>query len=114
LVDYLNNITYETTVTIASGATTSGAVDLLGMVLVGIIMPSAFTGTSITFQASPDNSTFTAVYNSAGTQLTATVSTSRTILFSPGDFVGVRNLKLVSGSTEGGSRIITLILRKLA
>src|SRR3954463_4432954 len=113
MTEFINNISYETTVTIASGATLSGAADLSGYTLVGLIMPAAFTGTSITFSMSDDAGTFYAITNAGGTALSATVAASKCILVTPGDFVGIRHLKLTSGSTEGGSRIIKLIMRKL-
>ncbi len=113
MTDFINNISYETTVTIANGATLSSAADLTGYALVGIIMPAAFTGTSITFSMSDDGTTFYAITNAGGTALSATVAASKCILFTPGDFVGVRHLKLTSGSAEGGARTIKLIMRKL-
>lgn len=98
-------------VVIANGATTSAALELEGHALVGIEMPSAFTGTTITFTGSLDNTTFVALYNSDGTQLSVPVSTSRMILFCPGDFVGPKWIKVVSGSTEGAARTLCLVTR---
>jgi hypothetical protein len=113
MANYLNNFVVHTA-TILSGQTTSDAIDLQGRPLVGMILPAAFTGSTITFTISVDNSTFTAVYNTANTQLSVTVTQGRAYLFSPGDLVGVRYLKLVSGSSEGADRSITLISRELA
>ncbi len=101
-------------VTIANGATTSGVIDLDGLGLVGMIMPAAFTGTTVTFQISDDNVTFYDLYNTNNTALSATVTQGRAYLFVPGDFVGVRFLKVKSGSTEGGARVIKLVTRALA
>jgi hypothetical protein len=102
------------TVSIANGATVSSAIDLQGRGLVQVIMPAAFTGSAITFQASPDNVTFQALYNTANTALSMTVTQGRTYMISPSDLVGVRYLKLVSGSAEGAARTITLVSRELA
>lgn len=114
MADFQSVISYDTAATIAISTTTSAAVDLQGYALVGLITPAALTGSTMTFTASPNDGTYTALYNAGGTALSATVAASRTILFTPGDFVGVRFIKLVSGSTESAARTITLILRKLA
>jgi hypothetical protein len=100
-------------VTIASGQTESGAVDLHGMNLVGIMMPAAFTGTSVTFKGSLDGVTYNDLYNTDGTALSVTVAADRFILIVPSDFAAVRYLKLVSGSSEGAERTITLACRML-
>lgn len=101
------------TFTIASGQTVSDAIDTQGLDMVQIEMPSAFTGTTLTFQSSLDNSTFQACYNTSGSALSATVAASRNILLSPQDFAGVRYLKLVSGSAEGATRSIRIQLREV-
>lgn len=111
MTQYLGNLTYNT-VTIASSGTTSGAIDLQGLVLCQIQMPAAFTGTSITFQSSHDGTTYQALYDTSGNQLAVTVSTDRYINIAPTDFAGCRYLKIVSGSTEGGDRIIGLVTRE--
>ncbi len=108
----LNNFVTNT-VTIENGGTTSGTIDLQGRGLVMVILPASFTGTAITFQASPDNSTFYDLYNTANTQLSMTVTQGRAYMIDPGDLVGVRYLKLKSGSAEGAERTITLISREL-
>ncbi len=107
--NFLNN-----SVTIANGATTSGSIDLQGRGLVAMIMPAAFTGSTVSFQISPDDVTYYDLYNTNNTQLSCTVTQGRAYLFVPGDFVGVRYLKVKSGSTEGGARVITLLSRELS
>ena len=99
------------TVTVSSGQTTSDAVNLNGFGMVGLILPAALTSTTMTFTGSQDNVTFTALYNVVATQLAITVAASRIILFSPGDFVGVNFLQLVTGSAEGSDRLIQVISR---
>ena len=108
-----NRVFVNRDVTISSGQTASSSVDLLGRGLVGMILPAAFTGATITFQMSTDNSTFYAIYNTSNTQLSATVTQGRAYFFTPGDFIAARYLKLVSGSAEGADRTITLIMREL-
>jgi hypothetical protein len=98
---------------IASSATTSDAINLAGMNLVGLVMPAAFTGTTVTFQASVDGTNYFDVYNTAGTQLSVTVGTSQYICLWPSDLASIKNLKLVSGATEAAARSITLVMRSL-
>lgn len=105
-------------VTISSSGTVSTAIDLVdssgaGYSAVGMIMPAAFTGSTVSFQASDDGTTYYAVYNTNNTLLSASVTQGRMYLFTPGDFIGVRFLKVVSGSTESTSRTIKLMTRLL-
>ncbi len=113
MTDFYNGrIGFQTqTVTVSSGNTTSDAVNLNGFGMVGLILPAALTSTTMTFTGSQDNVTFTALYNVVGTQLAITVAASRIILFSPGDFVGINFVKLVTGSSEGSDRLIQVISR---
>ncbi len=106
-------VTTTQQVTISSGQTNSSVCDLQDLALVGLIMPIAFTGTTITFLGSPDDINFYPLYNTAGTQLSITVSPDIWIEFTPGDFAAVRYLSFVSGSTEGGERTLTLVTRSL-
>ena len=112
--DYNSKISLQgQNVTISSGGTKSNALDVGGHGLVGMIMPAAFTGTSVTFEGSWDGTNFFPIYNTDGTQFSATVSTSRLIAFAPSDFVSCRLVKIVSSSTEGADRVINLIIRGL-
>lgn len=101
----------QTPAVIASSGTTSGNLATNGGGLVGLIMPAAFTGTTMTFNGSDDGANFYALYNTSGTQLSITVAVNRMILFTPGDLVGPQFIQLVSGSTEGSSRTIQCIVR---
>lgn len=105
------------TATIASGGTVSNACDLgtlaAGQGLAGFVIPASFTGTAITFQVSVDDSTYQALYNS-NTQLSITVAQGRSYGFNADTralLFGWRYVKLVSGSAEGGSRDIKLLVR---
>ena len=101
------------TVTIANGQTTSNAIDLGELAVVGIQTPSALTGTSFTFQASSDNVTFCAVTKVDGTTYTMTVAASKYIVVPPADLAGVRYLKIVSGATEGQADTIIVVTRQV-
>lgn len=104
----------DATATIASSSTTSSEIDLSGTTLCGIYIPSAFTGTSISFQASSaSGGTFVAVKDGSGNSISKTVASSQFIRLDPTDFVGIRFLKIVSGSTEGADRILTLAARPI-
>ena len=97
------------TVTIESSGTTSSARDLNGLGnLVALVTPSTLTGTSFTFQASVDGSTYNNVYNE-GTQYSVTVAASRYVALDPAVFAGAQYVKVVSGSTEAAERTITLV-----
>ena len=107
----MSTVNPQATVTIANGATVSNAIDLGEMAIVGIQTPAALTSTAFTFQASSDNVTYAAVYKVDGTQYTMTVSTSRYHVVPPADLAGIRWLKVVGGSAEGGDRVITVLAR---
>lgn len=109
---YLGNLTVNY-VTIASGQTTSGAIDLQGLCLCQVIVPAAFTGASISFSSSPNDSTYQALYNASNTLLSLTVTQGRSYNISPQDFAGCRYLKLVSASAEGADRVIGLVTREV-
>jgi hypothetical protein len=102
------------TVTISSSGTVSSAVDVENLSVVGIIMPATFTGTTITFQVSDDNSTFQALYNANNTAVSMSVTQGRSYGLVPGDFAAWRYIKVVSSSTEGTARVIKLMTRELA
>lgn len=98
------------TVTIAGGATASSAAYLEDFVLCGFITPAAFTGTSVTFQGSLDNSTFTTIYDYTNTVIgVSTVVTSRAYSLNVIDFLGWPYIKIVSNGAEGAARDVILL-----
>ena len=100
-------------VSIATSAQTSTAIDLSSRGLVGFQMPSAFTGTTVTFVGTHDdeNGTYQALYNSDNTAFSITVAVDRQYVLCPSDFLGVRYVKFVSGSAEAASRSIVVTTR---
>lgn len=95
----------STTATIASGQTTSGAIDLGTARLWAIRTPATLTATALTFTASDDCATYSQLYDSTGTAISWTVSTSRYIInANPAQWLSVRCLKLVIGASEGADR----------
>lgn len=105
--------------TIANGATVSDALFMGASPnpdggLAGFVMPAAFTGASVTFQVSLDDSTYQALYDSANSQISITVSASRTYALKQDVRSALQPwpyVKIVSASAEGGARTIPAIYR---
>jgi len=107
-------IVKQVNATIAASGTASSAIETgANNCFVGFYTPAALTGTSFTFQASPDNSTFYNVLDE-GTSYSVTVAASRYVAVKPAVFVGARYLKIVSGSAEGAERVVIACLREVA
>jgi hypothetical protein len=103
-----------TSVTISSGTTTSPEIDLGGTDLVGIMLPATMTSTTMTFTAATaTGGTYQAVQDGAGNTISKTISGGKYIAIDPTTLHGVRYLKLVSGSSEGADRAITVISRPI-
>jgi len=100
---------------IAASASLSDAIDLAGSRLARIEMPNVWTAANLTFQSSFDNVTFNNLYDSAGTEYNVTASSSRAIIIPLADFVGIRFLKVRSGTagsavTQAAARELRLVL----
>lgn len=105
----------QTAVTITSGTTTSPEIDLGGTVLVGLQLPATMTGTAMTFTAAlVSGGTYQAVQDGTGSAISKTISGGKYIGIDPTLFRGARFIKLVSGSSEGADRAITVISKTLA
>lgn len=107
------------TVTIANSGNLSGAGDLGTGRLVGIITPSTWTSAAITFSASPDGSNYYDLYDDATERTIASgsipTSASRFFALSLSDWLGIRSLKIRSGTSgspvsQGGARSVILVL----
>lgn len=111
--NYLGNFLQYTAVIALSG-TTSGAIDLEGFCLVGILL-RGFTGTAITFTVCDTiDGTYVPLKNAAaGTALSYVVAQNTYAAIDPTAFQGVRFLKIVSGSTELAARNLVLSLKGL-
>lgn len=103
-------------VTIAAGASLSGAIDLATMRLSGIVVPAAWTTANLTFQASADGATFNDLYDALGGEYTVQVGgPARHLQLPLADFLGLRWLKLRSGTAaaavnQAGGRTLGLVL----
>lgn len=93
-------VTKTVSMLINSSATSASSGDLAGLTVVGLYVPASIAGTTMTFTASYDGSTFFQVQNGSGSASTITISASIYIPFDPATFAGVRYLKLVSSSSE--------------
>lgn len=101
-------------VVIASGATASAAVDIVGLSVCGFSLPAAFTGTAITFQTQiPQTTLWQVLYDSTNTAVGATVAQGRNYSLNPANFAAWRYVKIVSGSAEGADRTIYLACRQI-
>lgn len=115
-VTEFNPVTAFPTVTIASGAAASGAIDLHGGVLHGFSLPAEFDGTALTFTTSTTiDGTFVAVKDSSGSAISFTVAASGYYGLSDDQkakLKGCRFLKLVSGTNQSTpDTVITLSVR---
>ena len=98
--------------TITSGNTDSSAVDVAENGVCGLEIPSAFTGSSISFKVTSNpNGTYQTLTNSDGTTYTLTVAAGKNIIVRPINLAGWRFMKLVSGSTESADRKINIMAR---
>jgi hypothetical protein len=102
--------------TIASGASLSPAIDLASLGVARIVMPAAWTTANLTFQTSQDGLTYQDLYDAYGVEYTVIAVVAHNIILPPSDFVGMRYLKVRSGTsgspvTQGGARTVTLITR---
>lgn len=119
--EFQPRVCYNLTATIASGQSTSAAVDLSDCELLGVFLPSTFDGTAIKFQAATSaDSTFVTVENGAASPADVTLTASAHSKYVPlaaadrNALRGVRHLKLVSSSSQSTTdTIITLAVRPL-
>jgi hypothetical protein len=109
-----------TTVTVANGASLSGAAQLLppNGRLVGVITDAAWDTNAMTFQVSVDGTTYVNLYN-AGTEYSmAGIVASAYNAVNPDVFSGARYVKVRSGTAgtavnQVGDAVVTLVMWKL-
>lgn len=96
--------------TIANGGTTSTSYELGGTHLIGILIPSAFTGTKIFVEGSLDGTNFYQLYgSSSGTAKEIKVAVNRFIEVESNYKNPFNFIRLVSNSAEEGERKIKII-----
>lgn len=100
-----------TPVAIPSGQPTGGPVMTNGMSPVGILLPAAFTSTTLTFAVSPTlTGTYVPLFNSSGS-LSYTVAQGHYVSINPVDFYGVQFFKIIFGSNEAAARTVTISMK---
>ncbi|MDD3371026.1 MAG: hypothetical protein PHE27_04270 [Alphaproteobacteria bacterium] len=103
--------------TIASGTSLTNTINLKGLRLFAIAMPSSWTAARLTFQVSPDcGTTWYDLYDANGTEITATAAASTCVVLSPVQFSSFQYVRLRSGASgspvnQADDREISLILR---
>lgn len=98
------------TATIPNAGTTSATITMEGgRIPVALELPSALTGTTLTFKAcTASDGTPVALYYES-TAYSVTVGISRYVALNRAAFEGVKYLQIVSGSSEGAERIIKVM-----
>lgn len=96
--------------TIGAGETTSNAVDLFGTSMVGLLIPTAISNTSVTLQASDSlDGTYYDVYDTDGNHVTLVVGGQRYIPLVPTDFSSIRFIKMVGAISETVERDFNIV-----
>lgn len=120
-----NNLVYNLTTTIASGASLSAAVDLTnasktaGLRLFGLDVPASWTTANITLQQKHADGVYRAVTKEDGTELAITVTAGAVVRFSDiAPFSALTDIKLLSGTTatpvnQGADRTIGIVVREV-
>ena len=103
----------EASATIANAAATSDSVELALGQLMGLIFPASMTGTTMTFTMCQTLSgTYVGVKDVGGAaDYSVTVTSSKYVPLDPRIFAGCKYVKLVSGSSETGAKVITCVIR---
>jgi hypothetical protein len=116
MVNPVNRLTEPEVCTITSGQSLSAAVNLGGRILCGIYMPASWTAAGLTFQGSPDGTTYYNVQSDTA-EITVTAAASVFLGLDPVRFFGINFLKVRSGTggtpvNQGADRALTLMLGK--
>lgn len=101
--------TYKTA-TIAISSSTSSAIPITGKVILGLVVPSAITGTAFTFTVSHDGTTYQALYDTTNTQVSLTVAASRNYDL-PSELASWPYFKIVSNGTEAAARTLYVTMK---
>ncbi|MFA6280382.1 MAG: hypothetical protein WC612_06285 [Bdellovibrionales bacterium] len=117
--NFVVNTLSQETATIAAGAALSGAVNLGGLRLFGLVMPAAWTAAGITFQVSYDGGTsWSNLYDANGNEVSVTVAASRAIALDPVTFAAISMIKVRSGTAAApvnqiAAAAVQLVLRSV-
>jgi len=107
--DVFPNTRCYTTVQILSGQTDSDIFNLHGTTILGVIIPAAFSGTSLTIQAVDDAGTAHDVVNTAGTTILAnTVAPGDLSTFDSAITRAIKRCVLVADSQAANRNLIVI------
>jgi hypothetical protein len=107
------------TVTFTDGTSTSGEVDVRGYRVAGLIMPSAWTTSALSFQnATVTGGTFINVYNDGGAEVSIASAVANTYIaidtiasaLSCLQFIKVRSGLAAAPANQTGGDVLTLVL----
>ncbi len=112
-ISQFNPIDGERDLVIPSSQTDSNNTDLAGARLVGLIFPSAFTGTKILFKGSINGIDFFNLFNTNGVLLEINFIGDGFIMLFPADFAALRHLIIKSDAAEGADRTIKILTRPI-
>lgn len=106
-------VKYVVEATIASGGSLSDALDLGEGRAALIQMPADWTAADLTFQVSVDGTNFWSLYKADDTEYKVEAAEDRTILLELSDWLGIRHLKVRSGTAgtpvnQGAARILKI------
>lgn len=100
----------QITATIAINTAASTVIDIRGYAQMGFQIPSAFTGASVSFQVSADNSTFVALHDTSNAAVSQTVTASKAYTL-PISIFPWGYMKIISASNEAAARSIIVALK---
>jgi hypothetical protein len=114
----ITNIAEVVPATISSGTSLTPAVNFGGLRLFGIVMPSVWTAANLTFQISPDGSTWYNLYDASGNEFTVTAAASRYIYLDPTVFPAMQYVKARSGASasavaQAQDSVLQFVLRSV-
>lgn len=94
-----------TALTIAISTTDTGAWDISGWITGGFILPSAFTGTAVSFKVSQTTTGHQPLYDSTGTLISITAAANRAFPIPP-EAAGFNSIIITSNASESAARTI--------
>lgn len=99
--EYLQQLNVDDSVTLEIGETISYPLNTYGTSLVGMIVPSSFSGTELSIQGALTGSgPFYTMKNSSGDAVSITISGAGYYALAPQDFTSLQFLKFVSNATQ--------------
>lgn len=107
------------TATIVAGQYITGEIDLESYKYIGIIMPTTFTGNTLTFQsAATSGGSYQDINDDTGFEATVTVTQSKntpidlnSLKLSPWRYIKIRSGTASAPVTQSSERVITLVLK---